>query len=126
MRLVACQPLCAAAPSTLQELPESARAQYTDPTSLYNFGWSHGVEALQDGRKDTHKGSFYANPLTDVPTTVRQQQRRQWQRRRMLADWHTCTPSIRPVLFESLPYFLLTFTRTNALILQCSAHPALI
>lgn len=29
---------------------------------------SHGKEALQDGRPDVHKGSFYANPLHDQPT----------------------------------------------------------
>jgi hypothetical protein len=31
--------------------------------SRYNVGWSHGKEALRSGLKDTHKGSFYANPL---------------------------------------------------------------
>lgn len=37
-----------------------------DPTSLYNFGWSHGKEML-GARPDTHKGSYYANPLLDAP-----------------------------------------------------------
>jgi hypothetical protein len=26
-------------------------------------GWSHGREALRSGLQDTHKGSFYANPM---------------------------------------------------------------
>lgn len=38
-----------------------------DPTSLYNFGWSHGKEVLGSA-PDTHKGSYYANPLLDAPT----------------------------------------------------------
>ena len=52
----------------VQALPESAKSLYADPTSLYNFGWSHGVEMLANGKPDRHKGSYYANPLTDVPT----------------------------------------------------------
>ena len=55
-------------PNTLQVLPETVRVQYEDPTSLYNFGWSHGKERLSD-RPDFHKGSFYANPAMDAPTT---------------------------------------------------------
>ncbi|AQK88290.1 2-oxoglutarate (2OG) and Fe(II)-dependent oxygenase superfamily protein [Zea mays] len=35
----------------------------------YNFGWSHGKEKLESGKLDTFKGSFYANPVLDVPTT---------------------------------------------------------
>ncbi|KAK9830192.1 hypothetical protein WJX72_010222 [[Myrmecia] bisecta] len=50
------------------ELPEEAKRRCEDPDSLYNFGWSHGVESLQDGRPDRNKGSYYANPLHDRPT----------------------------------------------------------
>lgn len=51
-------PLAAA----LAALPEAARAALEDPASNYNVGWSHGKEALDGGRLDLLKGSFYANP----------------------------------------------------------------
>lgn len=50
-------------------LPDDVKSQYADPTSTYNFGWSHGVEMLANGQPDRYKGSYYANPLLDVPTT---------------------------------------------------------
>lgn len=52
----------------LQNLPEEARVRCEDPTSLYNFGWSHGKESLGNRGPDTHKGSYYANPLLDAPS----------------------------------------------------------
>lgn len=53
------------------QLPESYREEHlTDPTSLYNAGWSFGKEKLgHDKPPDTAKGSFYYNPVTDVPGT---------------------------------------------------------
>jgi hypothetical protein len=43
----------------------------TDAASLYNAGWSHGKEKLgADKPPDTAKGSFYYNPVTDVPGTA--------------------------------------------------------
>ena len=51
----------------MQELPDEVKAQYEDPASLYNFGWSHGKEALADGQPDRQKGSYYANPVLDEP-----------------------------------------------------------
>lgn len=51
----------------LQALPACVLSQLEDAASSFNFGWSHGREALSDGQLDTHKGSFYANPLTDRP-----------------------------------------------------------
>lgn len=53
----------------MQSLPDEVKAMYADPTSTYNFGWSHGVETLANGLPDKYKGSYYANPLLDVPTT---------------------------------------------------------
>ncbi|BDA45318.1 hypothetical protein COCOBI_07-1050 [Coccomyxa sp. Obi] len=46
-------------------LPEAVLAQYEDPASSYSFGWSHGREAMEDGRVDSLKGSYYANPLVE-------------------------------------------------------------
>ena len=42
--------------------------ELTDVKSLYNAGWSHGKEKLNDtGSPDLSKGSFYYNPITDIP-----------------------------------------------------------
>lgn len=48
--------------------PEHQRKKWEDPKSHYNFGWSHGKEKLQDGRPDRMKGSYYNNPIYNVPT----------------------------------------------------------
>jgi len=53
----------------IASLPEDVKKQLEDPDSRYNFGWSHGKEKLESGKPDTFKGSFYANPIFDVPTT---------------------------------------------------------
>ncbi|KAM7277497.1 hypothetical protein ACFE04_019363 [Oxalis oulophora] len=53
----------------LASLPESVKKQLEDPESRYNFGWSHGKEKLESGKPDIFKGSFYANPILDIPTT---------------------------------------------------------
>jgi len=53
----------------IASLPEDVKKQLEDPDSRYNFGWSHGKEKLESGKLDTFKGSFYANPVFDVPTT---------------------------------------------------------
>ncbi|KAL8488323.1 hypothetical protein ACS0TY_024557 [Phlomoides rotata] len=53
----------------LASLPEDIKRELEDPSSRYNFGWSHGKEKLESGKPDMLKGSFYANPILDVPTT---------------------------------------------------------
>ncbi|XP_020105822.1 uncharacterized protein LOC109722263 isoform X3 [Ananas comosus] len=50
-------------------LPHDVKKEFEDPESRYNFGWSHGKEKLESGKLDTFKGSFYANPILDMPTT---------------------------------------------------------
>ena len=52
-----------------QALPDKIKDLYADPASVFNFGWSHGVEKMANGQPDRYKGSYYANPLLDVPTT---------------------------------------------------------
>ncbi|KAG2486583.1 hypothetical protein HYH03_014753 [Edaphochlamys debaryana] len=49
----------------LANLDPKVLASLEDPESHYSFGWSLGREALSDGRPDSFKGSFYANPLAD-------------------------------------------------------------
>ena len=51
----------------LAHLPSQDLQQLEDPDSLYNAGWSHGKEMLKPGTPDTAKGSFYFNPIIDVP-----------------------------------------------------------
>ncbi|CAA7409936.1 unnamed protein product [Spirodela intermedia] len=53
----------------LANLPENLKRELEDPDSRYSFGWSHGKEKLESGNFDTFKGSFYANPILDIPTT---------------------------------------------------------
>ncbi|WCJ29741.1 2-oxoglutarate (2OG) and Fe(II)-dependent oxygenase superfamily protein [Euphorbia peplus] len=53
----------------LASIPEDKKKELEDPNSRYNFGWSHGKEQLESGKPDIYKGSFYANPVLDVPTT---------------------------------------------------------
>ncbi|XP_010912100.1 uncharacterized protein [Elaeis guineensis] len=50
-------------------LPDDVKKELEDPDSRYSFGWSHGTEKLESGKFDTFKGSYYANPILDIPTT---------------------------------------------------------
>ncbi|XP_031488730.1 uncharacterized protein LOC116256490 isoform X2 [Nymphaea colorata] len=52
----------------LASLPEEVKEKLEDPDSRYNFGWSHGKEKVESGKLDMLKGSFYANPIIDVPS----------------------------------------------------------
>ncbi|OEL34474.1 hypothetical protein BAE44_0004504 [Dichanthelium oligosanthes] len=61
--------VCGAVVSGIANLPEDVKEKLEDPDSRYNFGWSHGKEKLESGKLDTFKGSFYANPVLDVPAT---------------------------------------------------------
>ncbi|XP_051131422.1 uncharacterized protein LOC127251665 isoform X2 [Andrographis paniculata] len=56
------------APS-LASLSKEAKQEIEDPYSRYNIGWSHGIEKLESGKPDKFKGSFYANPILDIPST---------------------------------------------------------
>ncbi|KAH0128061.1 hypothetical protein KCU67_g17232, partial [Aureobasidium melanogenum] len=49
--------------SYLANLPQTELAKLEDPQSSYLVGWSCGKETLKDGRFDTLKGSYYANPV---------------------------------------------------------------
>ncbi|KAN0125045.1 hypothetical protein V8E52_001597 [Russula decolorans] len=48
-------------------LDEPVREKYADAKSRYSFGWSHGKE-IMNGKPDTLKGSYYANPVVDEPS----------------------------------------------------------
>ncbi|THH21002.1 hypothetical protein EW146_g469 [Bondarzewia mesenterica] len=48
-------------------LGEPTREKYADMKSRYSFGWSHGKE-IMNGKPDTLKGSYYANPVVDKPS----------------------------------------------------------
>ncbi|KAH0363489.1 Clavaminate synthase-like protein, partial [Aureobasidium melanogenum] len=49
--------------SYLANLPQAELEKLEDPQSSYLVGWSCGKETLKDGRFDTLKGSYYANPV---------------------------------------------------------------
>jgi len=49
------------------QLDEPVREKYADAKSRYSFGWSHGKEVM-NGKPDTLKGSYYANPVVDAPS----------------------------------------------------------
>ncbi|CAN6354429.1 unnamed protein product [Urochloa humidicola] len=53
----------------IANLPEEVKKQLEDPSSRYNFGWSHGKQKFESGKFDTLKGSYFANPVLNVPTT---------------------------------------------------------
>ncbi|KIM67035.1 hypothetical protein SCLCIDRAFT_1210495 [Scleroderma citrinum Foug A] len=58
-------------------LTKDVKERYTDPESSYSFGWSHGKE-IMNGKPDTLKGSYYANPIIDGPNvspTMKEQHR---------------------------------------------------
>ncbi|KAK1924791.1 Clavaminate synthase-like protein [Papiliotrema laurentii] len=50
----------------LANLPAEVQDTLSRADTSYLFGWSHGKE-LMNGVPDTQKGSFYANPLIDLP-----------------------------------------------------------
>ena len=54
---------------SLIQLP-NLETELVDTRSMYNAGWSHGKEKLKNNEPDLHKGSFYFNPVSDVPGTA--------------------------------------------------------
>lgn len=52
-------------------LPEHRREAYADEASSYTFGWSCGKERM-NGKLDSAKGSFYANPQWDRTPPTRE------------------------------------------------------
>lgn len=52
----------------LSSLPTDVLKKLEHPESKYNVGWSHGREKIGGGKLDILKGSFYANPIKDVPS----------------------------------------------------------
>ncbi|GBE78406.1 Clavaminate synthase-like protein [Sparassis latifolia] len=53
-------------------LDPQTREHFADPKSRYSFGWSHGKE-IMNGKPDTLKGSYYANPIVDEPSVFEAQ-----------------------------------------------------
>ena len=51
---------------TFALLDETVQEKYVDEKSFYSFGWSLGKEKLE-GKPDSSKGSYYANPQYDRP-----------------------------------------------------------
>lgn len=45
------------------------KTKYEVPDAYYAVGWSHGKEKMKNNQADFVKGSYYANPLFDNPTS---------------------------------------------------------
>ncbi|KDR85270.1 hypothetical protein GALMADRAFT_234031 [Galerina marginata CBS 339.88] len=56
-------------------LDEAVRESYSDPSSKYSFGWSHGKE-IMNGLPDTLKGSYYANPIVETVQVPQDEKKR--------------------------------------------------
>ena len=50
-------------------LPEAVKNETTRPHAYFQVGWSHGNEKLQGDKPDWGKGSYYANPIMDAPSS---------------------------------------------------------
>jgi len=88
-------------------LPSDVLKSLEHEASTYNFGWSHGKEKF-NGQPDLLKGSYYANPQTDVPTTDQN-----------LIKEHpaTCCPNIWPPE-DVLPGFAAAFKDLGQMIVS--------
>jgi len=94
--------------SRLASLPAAALEALEDPASTFNFGWSHGKETMNGGQPDTAKGSFYANPLLDVPTEGAE----------LAARYpHYCRPNVWPR--DSLPELEPALKACGRLMVDC-------
>lgn len=83
-------------------LPEKIKAKYEHADSLWSFGWSHGKERLQ-GKPDFAKGSYYANPIENVP----------FQDEEIIKKWITFAhPNIWPT--EDMPELEKAFMELGA------------
>eukprot|EP00892_Ulva_mutabilis_P009428 jgi/Ulvmu1/6858/UM031_0063.1 len=54
----------------LAQLDTTQQEAIERPDTRYNVGWSRGRERLNGGEPDWNKGSFYANPLCDEPSSA--------------------------------------------------------
>jgi hypothetical protein len=91
----------------LAQLPQSSLDKLEDRVSNYNIGWSHGKEKIGGGKFDLLKGSFYANPIKDIPSD-----------NVMLVDKYpdTLSPNIWPT--DSLPELEPAFKRLGKIIVH--------
>eukprot|EP01137_Pigoraptor_chileana_P033960 Opistho-2@25789 len=87
-------------------LPEDIKAKTTHEESKYSFGWSHGKEKF-NGIPDIAKGSYYANPQYDNPTSDK----------KLIASFpEYCHPNIWPT--EDFPLLAPAFKSLGSLIVD--------
>ncbi|GMH49389.1 hypothetical protein TrRE_jg6139 [Triparma retinervis] len=55
--------------NSFAKLPNEVKKKTETPHAFYQVGWSYGNEKLQGNKPDYAKGSYYCNPLVDVPST---------------------------------------------------------
>ncbi|KAK9785183.1 hypothetical protein WJX73_001207 [Symbiochloris irregularis] len=88
-------------------LPEAVQHSLEDPESAYSFGYSCGKEALEDGKPDSNKVSYYANPQHNTIT-------QDAKLRKRYSGY--CRDNIWPT--QALPELETTFQRMGELIIQ--------
>ncbi|KAL4469872.1 hypothetical protein ABPG72_011093 [Tetrahymena utriculariae] len=59
----------------LANLPKENLQKLVKPEFMHAIGWSHGVEQFK-GKFDFSKGSFYANPVCDMPDEISEEQKK--------------------------------------------------
>jgi isopenicillin N synthase-like dioxygenase len=90
----------------LASLPQEVlEGELSDPSSLYNAGWSFGKEKM-GSEPDTAKGSYYYNPVTDVPGTAQDRESyplsypvNVWPSEEMLPGFRSAAKELGSVLF---------------------------
>jgi len=88
-------------------LPDEIKLKTEDKESFYSFGWSYGKEMMSEGRPDYSKGSYYANPIYDVP----------FDDQELIKKYPSfCKPNIWPK--EDLPQLEFAFKAMGQLVVE--------
>lgn len=91
--------------SKVAHLPKQELLDLEHPESFYYFGWSHAKE-IMNGKADTAKGSYYNNPVYEIPpgmTSELQQANPSYYNQNI---WPTSLPELK-LQFKTVPINLL-------------------
>ncbi|KAJ3329449.1 hypothetical protein HDU76_007884 [Blyttiomyces sp. JEL0837] len=85
--------------SKFADLPENVKEAVTHPQSSYLFGWSHGKEFME-GKPDFAKGSYYNNPVRDIPPVPTQDYCEKYPQYGFPNVWPKELPELRDAFLE--------------------------
>ncbi|KAI8928309.1 hypothetical protein BC831DRAFT_448770 [Entophlyctis helioformis] len=85
--------------SLLAALPDDAKERVTHADSHYLTGWSHGRE-IMNGKPDFAKGSYYCNPMMDVPPLLDDQYLAKFPEYAQPNIWPKELPELREAFME--------------------------